>query len=212
MINRRKFLASVPALALAGCTSQQTTTKTSTEPVSRPDFTVPTPYLGLEDRENAIVVMEFGDMQCPHCQTYENTVFPELKSTYIDDEPLIRYEHYDFSIPINEYSSLAPKYARAVQQSEGLDAFWAYKKLVYENQSNIDETMLKDFVTSVGGNLAEVTSLLDSNSTMYEELLESQRQYGIDLGVEGTPQVIVEGELVSRASFEAIANKIDKNL
>ena len=59
---------------------------------------LPRPALGPEDA--AVTVDVFEDYACPHCQTFTQDVYPEIRSKYIDPGE-IRYRFFDFPIPVD---------------------------------------------------------------------------------------------------------------
>jgi len=55
----------------------------------------------IVDPEADVVVQAFEDFTCGHCATYKLEHFPTIREEYIDPGE-VRYEHWDFPIPVNE--------------------------------------------------------------------------------------------------------------
>ncbi|MDY6765381.1 MAG: thioredoxin domain-containing protein, partial [Halobacteria archaeon] len=109
---------------------------------------LPSPVMGNPDSD--ILVEVYEDFACPHCRTYVLNVLPRLKSDYIDPG-VIRYEHEDFPIPVDEkWSWEVPVAARAVQDTVGDSAFWDFAKKAYENQNNYSRDLLAQMGSDVG--------------------------------------------------------------
>ncbi len=182
-INRRKFMiasASVGGVALAGCIE-------SGERVSE----LPRPILGDEDAPLSLHV--FDDFACPVCQDFILNHFPQIRDEYVD-EGLVNIHHYDFVIPTHpRWSSEMANTARAVQDQEGNDMFFEFKTLLYENQDNISVDVMGSLLDELDiDNSAEI--LEAGSNTLYQPVLDEDKQEGERRGVGGTPTLYIDGE------------------
>jgi protein-disulfide isomerase len=94
-ITRREFLHSVSALALVGALSlaaqpepasaapakSQPAKDVPTEELMRPG---PLPEQTLGATDAPVTIIEYASMTCPHCATFHEKTYPELKKKYID--------------------------------------------------------------------------------------------------------------------------------
>ncbi|MFB6201719.1 MAG: DsbA family protein [Halorhabdus sp.] len=195
---RRRFLTgagSVAAVGIAGCLGQQS---------DPPD--VPT----LGDRDAAVTVQVFEDFACPHCAAYSLEHFPQIRENYIDPGD-IRYEYYNFPIPVDPTESWrAANAARYVYEAVGNDAFWNYSKGLYANQSSLGPSLYAERARAVGADPAAVrTAAVDRTR---QDAVEASRQYGLDLGVEGTPWIVVDGQAVTTYDYATVSTAIDDAL
>src|SRR5580698_2861663 len=71
MLNRRHALIAAAALAVA-------TSAVAAGPIIHPDD------MSLGNPKAKIQVIEYASMACPHCGHFNETIFPTLKSKYID--------------------------------------------------------------------------------------------------------------------------------
>ena len=62
------------------------------KPVSLPD-------MALGPADAPVTITEFASMTCPHCAAFNETVFPKIKSEYIDTGK-IRYVFREFPLDI----------------------------------------------------------------------------------------------------------------
>lgn len=194
----------VSGLALAGCI----------EPGETVD-NLPRPVMGNEDASVEIHVFE--DFSCGACQDFVLNHLPNIKEEYID-EGLVTYYHYDWPIPVHpRWSSEMANGARAVQDKEGDELFFEYKKLLFENQSNISVDVMRDLAEEIG--VEDVDYVLESASnSMYQPVIDSDVQEGNDRGVEGTPTVFIGGdsfddlEALPDYQYETIASTIEAQL
>jgi protein-disulfide isomerase len=94
-ITRREFLQSVSALALAGAlglaaqpgpayaapAKSQQAKDVSPGELMRPG---PLPEQALGATDAPVTIIEYASMTCPHCATFHEKTYPELKKKYID--------------------------------------------------------------------------------------------------------------------------------
>jgi len=164
-----------------------------------------TPVAGDPDADVTVAVYE--DFACPHCKTFNEDVYPQLQSAYVEPET-IRYEHHDLPIPVDETVSWqAPSAARAVQATVGDESFYEYAHLLFANQRSLGPDTYASLAGEVGADGERVRSA--AVNRRYDETIRADRQAGIDRGVEGTPTAFVNGEEVT-ATYDALSSAIDE--
>ena len=214
--SRRQFLAGTVALTAvsAGCLSggSEPTTETALGTIAAsetPTGDQPLPTLVAGDPEADVTVAGFEDYACPHCGTYVIDVFPQLAEEYLEDN-IVRYEFHDYPIPVDETVSWqAANAARTVQAKRGPQAYFHYSELLFRNQSSLDPSMyasLSEEVDADGDTVRQAAT-----ERRYDETVESDRQAGVDRGVQGTPAVFVDGERVEweEIAYEPVRNAIE---
>ena len=165
---------------------------------------LPAPALGSSDA--SVTVAAFEDFSCPHCATFSLEVLPDLRSEYVDPG-VVRYEHHDFPIPVDErWSWQAASAARGVQNEVGDDAFFEYAHALYENQDDFSPQRITDLAENVGAPGCAIQA--DALNGTYRPVVEADRQSGIDRGVQGTPSVFVAGRQVD-PTYDAIAAAVE---
>lgn len=192
------------SIALAGCIEPG-------EQVSE----LPRPVLGDEDTGLELHVYE--DFACPACQQFELDEKPQIVSDYVD-EGLVSIHHYDWPIPThNRWSSEMANTARAVQDFEGTEKFFEFKTLLYENQANISVDVMNQLLEEL--DIAEEsTEILERGSnSLYQPVIDADKQNGDERGVQGTPTVFIDGDDVDSEaipSFDAdtISSVLDAQL
>ena len=162
------------------------------------------PVAGDPDADVTVAVYE--DFACPHCGTFNEEVYPTIRSEYVDSDR-IRYEHHDFPIPVDETVSWqAPNAARAVQATVGDEAFYEYADLLFANQGSLEPNAYAALAEEVGADSSTVkTAAVDR---VYDVTIEADRERGIEAGVRGTPTAFVNGEEVATTT-EALTEAID---
>lgn len=166
---------------------------------------LPAPVQGDPDAD--VTVMAFEDLSCPHCRTYTLEVLPELAAEYVDSG-VIRYEHHDFPIPVDgRWSWAAAGAARAVQDRVGDEAFFEYAHLLFENQDDYSIELVGSLAEEVGADPEAVRRAAETGT--YRPVLEADRQRGTELGLEGTPEVYVNGEMTDGYDYDTVAAAIE---
>ncbi len=200
--SRRRFLA-VAATgvtgAVAGCLgggSPDTDGETVDE--------LPTPVQGDPDAD--VTVAAYEDFSCPHCRTYQLSVYPSVKEEFVDTER-IRYEHHDFAIPVDEdWSYQIPSAARAVQDTEGDDAFFEFAQSIFSYQGEYSFDVVEQVGNDVGADGGVVSDAAESLT--YLPVVEADSEAGQELGINSTPTLTVNGELVTPQQDESFYQQI----
>ena len=217
-VDRRQALlgaAGLTTTALAGCLGSGTSGSSSVsvdsdlpcfessgaESVDQP---LPAPVKG--DPEASVTVAAYEDFACPHCRDYVLDVVPEIRSQYIEPGE-IRYEHHDFPIPVSEPESYTgANAARAAQARVGDEGFWVTSKQLFENQDSLGEELYSTVAEEVCLDSDAVSDA--ATNRKYKSTVTNDRQRGIDIGVEGTPTVFVDGSIVE-STVDAISSAIE---
>ncbi|MBB6646137.1 DsbA family protein [Halobellus ruber] len=154
---------------------------------------LPRPTLGPTDAP--VTVDVFEDYACPHCQTFTQETYPEIKSKYIDPGE-IRYRFFDFPIPVDEqWSWRAASAARAVQDRTDAETFFAFAKGVFDDQSRLPEEgyqVVREVADGLGVDGCTVAAAAEQEP--YRSVVEADRQEGRAREVPGTPAIFVNGE------------------
>lgn len=209
---RRLYLASTAGvLSGAGCLGQRGGDSNPTEVGRETEAIVPAtkanslsaPIRGDPDAD--VTVSTYEDFACPHCREYTLSVLPKVVEEFADPEK-IRYERRDFPIPVHEkWSWAAANAARAVQADVGMDAFWRYSDLLYENQEEYGYDLFPELAEQVDADPESVRIAVRDG--VYRPVLREDRQRGRERGVTGTPTVFVDGRHVE-STYEDIRRAI----
>ncbi len=139
------------------------------------------------------LLVEFADMQCPHCKEAQGTMDQLVK-----DFPNARLVYQSFPIvDLHPFAFKAAAYGYCVQKQKN-DAFFAYSAAVFETQDaltteNGDET-LKNAVTKAGLDPAAIDACAATPAT--KALVDASIKLAQDAGVEQTPMLAVNGHML----------------
>lgn len=136
-----------------------------------------------------VTLVEFSDLQCPHCKAEEPTV-----DKLLEDDKNVRLVFQNFPLPMHDWAMKAAEYADCVGRSS-TDAFWKFVESVYNAQSDITSANADE----------KLTALADQSGVKGSEIAEcaakpettTRVQHSIDLGkalnVTGTPTAFING-------------------
>jgi protein-disulfide isomerase len=162
------------------------------------------PFWGPEDA--AVTIIEFSDFQCAFCKRHFDETLPLLLDTYSDR---VRYVFRDF--PISTIHPQAFKAAEAAQCAFVQGKFWEYHDVLFQNQTALDVTSLKDHAAAVGLDSGAFDQCLESGG--YNEEVQADLDDGSSYGVNGTPTFFInERQVVGAQPFSMFQQIIDEEL
>jgi protein-disulfide isomerase len=162
--------------------------------------------------ENApVVVVEYGDFQCPYCQQFAAGPGRQIKQTYVDKGQVrFVFRHLAF---IGAESLWA---AEASECANEQGRFWDYHDKLFEEQAGentgaFSQENLKRFAAELELDTQQFTQCLDSDkyrAKVQQEIDEAER-----LGVRSTPTLFVNGRLIENgANYQVLQAAIEAAL
>lgn len=158
-----------------------------------------------------VVLVEYGDFQCPFCGRFFQTVEKELKETYIKQgKAALVWRDFAF---LGAESFKAAEAARCAGEQ---GKFWDYHDKLFlsqngENQGAFADANLKKFARDLGLDSMKFDLCLASGK--YRKAVEEASQEGKTVGVSGTPTTFVNGRVVSGAvPFATFKQLIEEEL
>jgi protein-disulfide isomerase len=158
-------------------------------------------YLGPDDA--AIVLVEYGDYECPHC-AHAHAVLQVVLPDLGDD---VRFIFRNFPLTeVHPQAQAAAEAAESVAAHGGNDAFWETHDLLFENQDALEPDDLLEYASAAGVDRAVVAE--DLSKGMMTARVRADFKGGIRSGVNGTPTFFVngrrfEGDWADAAAFAA---------
>ncbi|MFW6202254.1 MAG: DsbA family protein [Gemmatimonadota bacterium] len=167
--------------------------------------------LGAEDAP--ITVIEFGDFQCPACGVFARQVKPFLEAEYIETGQ-VRLIFYDFPlISIHEHAFLA---ARAARCSADQGRYWEYHDRLFGAQPRWSSARnpvseFVEYAEELGLDADEFEGCVESDR--HADVVSASRELALQLGVQSTPTVMVNGrQLVAATDYDALKQMIEEEL
>lgn len=176
------------------------------------DLAVPV-VKGMDDAPVTIIVFE--DYYCSHCAMFSLRERPRIESDLVATGKA-RLVYYDFPLDPRPAAGTFLA-ARAARCAGDQGRFWEYQDILYRNQLTwgVETDKLgtfQDYGETLGLDRAEFRGCL--NSDRHAEEVSANRQLGEELGLTGTPSVLVgTGQGMSRQlpnyGFETIRDAVE---
>jgi protein-disulfide isomerase len=212
IITRRAFTAalSLTGLAvLAGFSPLRLISEAMAQAASDIAKPVSLPDMALGPANATVTITEYASMTCPHCAAFNETVFPKIKSAYIDTGK-VRYVFREFPLDIKAVGG--SMLARCIAKDDP-GKYFAVIDLLFKQQS---EWVMKDSTDALiligkqAGFSRKTTEACLADQTMLNKLTADQKYANDVLKVTSTPTFFINGEKIQgEASFEEFAKRID---
>ena len=145
----------------------------------------------LGENKKNVVLVEYGDYQCPACAAYY-PIIKQLVETYKSD---IQFQFRNF--PLQQIHQNARAAARAAEAAGKQNKFWEMHDLLYEQQSSWEQSssanlIFEQYAKQLGLNVD--TFKTDFASNEINEIINADFNEGTRLGVESTPTFFLQGK------------------
>jgi len=142
----------------------------------------------------AVLIVEFSDLQCPHCRMSQPTL-----DRLVADVPEARLVFQHFPLPTHDWAEKAARYAQCTGWQKDPAPFWKFVRRVYEEQENIKaadaDVRLMQLVGEVGADPPTVRKCADAPAA--GAAVKKAADLGLQLNVSGTPTVFINGRRIS---------------
>jgi protein-disulfide isomerase len=154
----------------------------------------------------AVTIVEFSDMQCPHC-AQAATVIERL----LAQEPDAHFVFQNFPLPGHNWAEKAAGYIDCVGLASN-DAVWKFIQKTFDEQANITEAnadeKLKAIATASGANGDEIAACAVKPDT--KARIEASIALGKSVGVNSTPTLFINGRnFPGGASVDVLKKVVD---
>jgi protein-disulfide isomerase len=151
-----------------------------------------------------VTVIEYSDFECPYCSRAASVV-QQLKKKYSDR---VRFVFRQFPLPMHRNAALA---AQAALAAHAQGKFWELHDKMFANQRALDRESLEGYAKDIGLDLAKFKKALDDSS--YDAAVKADIALGEQIGVSGTPTMIINTQRVPNATdFASVSAMIDGEL
>lgn len=134
-----------------------------------------------------ILIEEFADLQCPAC----GAISPQVEKLVIENPDLARLEFYHFPLAMHEYAFLS---AEAAECAGDQNKFWEFATTIFVNQASLNEDYLYSTADSLSLDRTAFDSCMETHK--YRSKVKSHMKYGNERGVNATPTLFVNGQMV----------------
>ena len=152
----------------------------------------------------AVTIVEFSDMQCPHCKD----AAPKLEQL-LAQEPEVHFVFQNFPLPAHNWAEKAADYVDCVGRASN-DAVWKFIQKTFDEQTNITEAnadeKLKAIASDSGVKADEIAACAAKPET--KARIEASVALGKSVGVTGTPMIFINGRALSGAAPVDLLKKV----
>ena len=162
--------------------------------------------IGEADAPHDIVIYE--DFLCPFCGELEEASRADLARLAEEGKVTVEYRPFELLSRISDYSGRATNAFAVVLEESGPEVAKAFHDLLFENQPSesgpfpSDEDLV-ELAVEAGAQEDAVAEGIESGSR--SDWVDEATQAAQDAGVQGTPTVLLDGEVVNGGSVEEIA-------
>jgi protein-disulfide isomerase len=138
------------------------------------------------ERDAVVVLVEYGDYECPHC----GLAYPIVKRVQQHFGAQLGFVFRNF--PLNEVHPNAEYAAEAAEFAGAHDRFWEMHDGIFENQENLDVSLLIALAESLGLSAPALRKALSERE--YLPRVREDFLGGVRSGVNGTPTFFIDGQ------------------
>ncbi len=144
------------------------------------------PSKGAGIKNGKTIIVEFSDFQCPYCAKASDSL-KQLIDKFPNRLTLV-YKHFPLTSIHPEALPAAKASWAAAQQGK----FWEYHDALFQQQPRLSESLYKEIAQSLGLDRAKFDR--DRASQAANDAIQADIKLGEELGVDGTPFLMVVGE------------------
>jgi protein-disulfide isomerase len=143
-----------------------------------------------------VTIVEFSDLQCPHCKQAQPTI-----DKLLGEETNARFVFQQFPLPSHNWAAKAASYADCIGRANN-DAFWKFVAATYNDQSQITESnadeKLSSLADSVGAKGSEIAACAAKPDT--KSRVDASVNLGKRVEVTGTPTLFINGRRIANVN------------
>jgi protein-disulfide isomerase len=183
-------LASVLSSSSSNKASSDSTSLVSVAATNKLLAGIPQNESTLGDPKAPVTMQEFADLQCPGCQQYMTTAFPDIVKKYIRTGKV--------KVELHGISFIGPESEKALRFVNGAaqqDRLWNVAELLYRNQGAensgwVTNSMLRSVGNAVPGLDVDAVEKAANSSAVNRQMAESANLYS-NYGFSSTPSFAV---------------------
>ncbi|NWG33351.1 MAG: DsbA family protein [Chloroflexi bacterium] len=161
------------------------------------------PSIGPKDAP--ITILEFSDYQCPYCRRWHEQVYQPLLNAYPGKIRLV-YRH----LPLTSIHPDAFSAAEAAMCAGEQNAYWQFHEKLF-SRSELGAVVYEQYARELGLNMTSFETCITERK--YQEAVQADLDFAIDLGVRSTPTFFINGlAIVGAQPLSVFKQVIDREL
>ena len=137
------------------------------------------------DPKAPVVLVEYGDYQCPHC----GHAYPIIQQVQKHFGKKLAFVFRNF--PLNEIHPFAEDAAETAEFAAKYGRFWEMHDAIFENQENLGADLLLELAASLKLPAKELQQAIADGT--YTQKVKDDFMGGVRSGVNGTPTFFING-------------------
>jgi protein-disulfide isomerase len=171
------------------------------KPVSLPD-------MALGPANATVTITEYASMTCPHCAAFNETVFPKIKSEYIDTGK-VRYVFREF--PLDIKAAAGSMLSRCIARDDA-GKYFAVTDMLFKQQNDWVTKNTTETLTRIGKQAGLSQQAVEDclkDQALLDKIAADQKYAADVLKVDSTPTFFLNGEKIKgETSFEEFDKRI----
>jgi protein-disulfide isomerase len=211
IITRRAFTAALSLTGLsllAGFSPLRLITEAMAQGAADVAKPVSLPDMALGPATAPVTITEYASMTCPHCATFTETVFPKIKSEYIDSGK-IRFVFREF--PLDIKAAAGSMLARCIAKDDS-GKYFAVIDMLFKQQADWAMKNTTETLTRIGKQAGLSQQGVEDclkDQALLDKIAADQKFANEVLKVNSTPTFFINGEMIKgETSFEEFDKKI----
>lgn len=152
-----------------------------------------------------IVLLEYGDYQCPYC----GEAYPIIKKLQKKFSKDLLFIFRNF--PLQDAHPDAYNAALSAEAANLQGKFWEMHDTLYERQDKLDWKSIAEYANAIGLDLKRFES--DIESGKLQTRIDSDLESGLRSGVNGTPSFFIDGAKYNGDwSYDGLENVLSAQL
>jgi protein-disulfide isomerase len=139
-----------------------------------------------------VTIVEFGDLQCPHCKEAQPTI-----EKLLTEEKNVRLVFQHFPLPMHNWAAKAAAYADCVAHTSN-DAGWKFIQGTYDAQADLTEANADDKLNAIADAIGIKSTDIALCAAKSETIgrVERSVELGRSVNVTSTPTLFINGRMV----------------
>jgi protein-disulfide isomerase len=211
IITRRAFTAALSLTglaALAGFSPLRLTAEAMAQGAADVAKPVSLPDMALGPANASVTITEYASMTCPHCAAFNETVFPKIKSEYIDTGK-VRYVFREF--PLDIKAAAGSMLSRCIAKDDA-GKYFAVTDMLFKQQNDWVMKNTTETLTRIGKQAGLSQQAVEDclkDQALLDKIAADQKYASDVLKVDSTPTFFINGEKIKgETSFEEFDKRI----
>jgi protein-disulfide isomerase len=211
IITRRAFTAALSLTGLAalvGFSPLRLIADAMAQSASDVSKPMSLPDMALGPANASVTITEYASMTCPHCAAFNETVFPKIKSEYIDSGK-VRYVFREF--PLDIKAAAGSMLARCIAKDDA-GKYFTVIDLLFKQQNDWVMKNTTETLTRIGKQAGLSQQAVEDclkDQALLDKIAADQKYAAEILKVDSTPTFFINGEKIKgETSFEEFDKRI----